>query len=67
MRDNVLWRKEANIVMLLSQRLQITPERALDVYYHTRVNKFMSSAEYGLQQMSDLYVVDEIVNELQFG
>ncbi|MBR4324026.1 MAG: DUF3791 domain-containing protein [Bacteroidales bacterium] len=67
MRDNVLWRKEANIVMLLSQRLQITPERALEVYYHTRVNKFMSSAEYGLQQMSDLYVVDEIVNELQFG
>lgn len=67
MRDNVLWRKEANIVMLLSQRLKITPERALEVYYHTRVNKFMSSSEYGLQQMSDLYVVDEIVNELQFG
>ena len=67
MRDNVLWRKEANIVMLLSQRLQISPEKALEVYYHTRVNKFMSSAEYGLQQMSDLYVVDEIVNELQFG
>ena len=42
MRDNVLWRKEANIVMLLAQRLEISPERALEVYYHTRVNKFMS-------------------------
>ncbi|MBO7595426.1 MAG: DUF3791 domain-containing protein [Bacteroidales bacterium] len=67
MRDTVLWRKEANIVMLLSQRLNISPERALDVYYHTRVNKYMSSPEYGLQFMSDLYVVDEIINELQFG
>jgi hypothetical protein len=67
MRDSVLWRKEANVVMLLSQRLNISPERALEVYYHTRVNKYMASAEYGLQQMSDLYIVDEIVNELQFG
>ena len=67
MRDTVLWRKEANIVMLLSQRLNISPERALDVYYHTRGNKYMSSPEYGLQFMSDLYVVDEIINELQFG
>lgn len=67
MRDSVLWRKETNIVMLLSQRLNITPERALDVYFHTRVNKYMSSSEYGLQQMSDLYIVDEIINELQFG
>ena len=67
MRDNVLWRKEANIVMLLAQRLEISPERALEVYYHTRVNKFMSSADYGLQHMSDLYIVDEILNELQFG
>lgn len=67
MRDTVLWRKEANIVMLLSQRLNISPERALDVYYHTRVNKFMSSPEYGLQHMSDLYVVEEIIKELQFG
>lgn len=67
MRDSVLWRKETNIVMLLSKRLNITPERALDVYFHTRVNKYMSSPEYGLQQMSDLYIVDDIINELQFG
>ena len=67
MRDSVLWRKETNIVMLLSQRLNITPERALDVYFHTRVNKYMSSSEYGFQQMSDLYIVDDIINELQFG
>lgn len=67
MRDSVLWRKEANIVMLLSQRLNTTPERALDIYYHTRVNKYMSSPEYDLQHMSDLYVVDEIINEMQFG
>ena len=63
MRDSVLWRKETNIVMLLSKRLNITPERALDVYFHTRVNKYMSSSEYGLQQMSDLYIVDDIINE----
>ena len=53
--------------MLLSQRSNTTPERALDIYYHTRVNKYMSSPEYGLQHMSDLYVVDEIINEMQFG
>lgn len=67
MRQSVLWRKEANIVMLLAQNLNISPEKALSIYYGSDVNLYMSSPDYGLQCMSDQYIVDEIINEMRFG
>jgi len=67
MRQSVLWRKEANIVILLAKNLNISPEKALSIYYNSDVNHYMSSPDYGLQWMSDQYIVDEIINEIRFG
>ena len=36
MREQVLWRKVARIIMRLAERLQISPERALAIFYDTR-------------------------------
>lgn len=51
--------------MLLADILKISPERALDIYYSTEIYQQMSDPKYGLQLMSDDYVIEELVNELR--
>ena len=65
MRDNVLWRKESRIVLALAAALSIDAERALDVYYSTQTARQLSDPKYGLQLMSDGYIVENILSELR--
>ena len=65
MRDNVLWRKQSRIILLLADILKISPERALALYYSTKVYQQMSDPKYGLQLMSDDYIVEELIKELR--
>lgn len=65
MRDNVLWRKQSRIIMLLADVLKISPERALDLYYRTKVYEQMTDPKYGLQLMSDNYILEELIDELR--
>lgn len=65
MRDNVLWRKESRIIMLLANALHIDAERSLDLFYSTKVFKQLSVPKYGLQLMSDGYILDELLDELR--
>lgn len=65
MRDTVLWRKQSRIVMMLAEKLQIDAERALDIFYSTKTYQQLSDPKYGLQLMSDDYIMEELVNELR--
>lgn len=65
MRNNVLWRKQSRIIMLLADTLKISPERALDLYYTTNVYEKMTDPKYGLQLMSDGYILEELIEELR--
>lgn len=65
MRDNVLWRKQSRIIILLADILKISPECALDLYYSTKVYQQMSDPKYGIQLMGDADIVEEIINELR--
>lgn len=65
MRDNVLWRKQATIVMMLAKELDVSPERALDIFYSTDVCRQLSDPKTGLQLMSDGYVLEDTLNELR--
>lgn len=65
MRDNVLWRKQSRIIMLLADALKISPERALDLYYGTNVYRQMTDPKYGLQLMSDEYMLEDLIVELR--
>lgn len=65
MRDNVLWRKIARIIMMISQNLHVSGERALDLFYRSEVYQMLVDPKYGLQTMSDTYIYDEFINELQ--
>lgn len=51
--------------MLLANELQITPDRAFDLYYSTNVYKQLSDPKYGLQLMSDDYIMEELIEELR--
>lgn len=65
MRDTVLWRKQSRIIMLLAEKLQIDAERALALFYSTKVYQQLAEPKYGLQLMSDGYILEEIVDELR--
>lgn len=65
MRDSVLWRKQSRIVMLLAKEKNITPEQALDIYYSSRTALLLSDPNTGLQLMSDQYVLEDLLKELE--
>ena len=50
---------------MLAEALQIDAERALDLFYSTKTCEQLASPEYGLQQMSDQYIVDNILEEIR--
>ena len=65
MRDTVLWRKQSRIIMKLADALQIDAEKALDLLYSTKVYQHLSNPKYGLQVMSDDYILEELIDELR--
>ena len=60
-----MWNKIGRIVTLLSERLNISSERALDIFYTSRTNERLHDEKTDLYLMSDLYIVDELILELQ--
>lgn len=65
MKDFLLWNKFSRIIMLLAERLDISPVRALHIFYNSEACKFLHDSRYGLHLMSDAYIVDDIMQELQ--
>lgn len=51
--------------MQLSKQLNVSPQRALDIFYETETCVRLHDARYGLHLMSDLYIIHDILNELQ--
>ena len=65
MRDNVLWRKQARIIMALASALEIDEEKALDIFYSTETYRQLSDPKYGLHLMSDGYILENVLSELR--
>ena len=65
MRDSVLWRKQSRIIMMLADALQIDAERALNLFYTTKIYQQLSDPKYGLQLMSDDYILENLIEELR--
>ena len=65
MRDNVLWRKQARIIKALASALDVDEEKALDIFYSTETYRQLSDAKYGLQLMSDGYILENVIAELK--
>lgn len=65
MRNSVLWRKLSRIIIMLAEALQIDAERALDLFYTTRIYQQLTDPQYGLQLMSDDYILENLLEELR--
>lgn len=65
MRDSVLWRKLSHITMMLAEALQVDAETALDVLYSTKTYIKLVEPSTGLLLMSDSYILEDILSELE--
>lgn len=65
MRKNVLWRKQSRIIMLLAEVLHIDEQRALSLYYSTNTYRMLINSKYGLQVMSDQFILEDLIDELR--
>ncbi len=63
--DTLLQMKYARVVSLLADTLGIDDERALNLFYTSDTYTCLSEKKNYLHNMSDAYLVDEIILELQ--
>lgn len=67
LRDSQLWMKIGRVCATLAKRLDISPERAFDIFQKSKTNEQLHDERSLLYLMSDLYIVDNVVMELQKG
>ena len=63
--DILMWNKIGRIVTLLAERLDISGERALDIFYTSKTSERIHVPSTLLYTFGDLYIVDEVIRELQ--
>lgn len=57
--------KITHIIILLARRLDISSERALQIFYESDTNERLHNPDTGLYLMGDLYIVDDVIREIQ--
>ncbi len=65
MLDFLLWNKIARVVLQLAQTLDVSTDRALQLFYDSDVCRMLHNERYGLHLMSDTYIVNDIIAELR--
>lgn len=65
LRETQLWTKIGRICSLLAQRLDISAERAFDIFQNSKTCDSLYDPHTMLYLMSDRYIVDDIVLELR--
>ncbi|RHO70923.1 DUF3791 domain-containing protein [Parabacteroides sp. AF48-14] len=61
----LMWNKIGRIALILAKRLEVSPLRALDVFYNSHVCDRMHDPQEELYTFSDEYIADEVMLELQ--
>lgn len=59
--------KIGRICSLLAKRLDISPERAFEIFQRSRTNELLHDERSLLYLMSDQYIVDDVIIELKKG
>ena len=65
LRTDQMWYKIGGVVMALARRLQITPEKALDLFYSSKTCDELHDPESLLYTFSDEYISDEVIAEMR--
>ena len=61
----LMWNKIGRIVMALAKRLDVSPERAFDIFYTSDTSRRLHDPKDYLYLMGDLYIVDDVILELR--
>lgn len=64
-KDIIQWQRIGCIVVRLSERLDVSPEDAFDIFYESDTCQRFHDPGTGLYLYGDLYIVDEVMRELQ--
>lgn len=65
LQDSLLWTKIGRVVARLSERLNVSPEKAFDIFYNSDTCSRLHQSESKLYLFGDLYIVDEVIREMQ--
>lgn len=65
LRDSQLWMKIGRICTILAKQLDVSPERAFDIYQNSKTSELLNDERSLLYLMSYLYIVDDIIAELR--
>lgn len=65
LRKSQLWMKIGRICTILAKQLDVSPERAFDIYQNSKTSELLNDERSLLYLMSDLYIVDNIIAELR--
>ncbi len=61
--ETLLQMKYARVISLLAKRLNISDENAMSFFYNSKTYSNLTDLRNGLQNMSDAFLVDEIIQE----
>ena len=53
--------QEEAIIAQLAVTKDLTLDKAMDVYYHSRLSREISEGAYGLDNLSAAYLVDDLI------
>lgn len=65
LRTDQMWYKIGGVVMSLAEQLNISAERALEIFYSSKTCDELHNPETQLYTFSDDYVADEVIEELK--
>jgi hypothetical protein len=60
-----MWYKIGGIVMALAEQLDISHERALELFYKSQTCEELHNPKTLLYTFSDAYIADEVIAELK--
>lgn len=61
--ETLLQMKYAKVISLLAQKLDIPKDKAMAIFYSSKTYSNINDLRNGLQNMSDAFLVDEIIQE----
>ena len=59
--DMLMWNKIGRIIVILAQKLNISSEQALDVFYTSTVCDELHNPDTKLYLMGDLYIANDVI------
>lgn len=63
LRPDQIWYKIGGVVMVLAEQLNITPERALELFYTSKTCEDLHNPETLLYTFGNRYIADEVISE----